>query len=116
MAFSEYWLLRNSEKERQPSFRIASSFDQLRGEPGLRERPDILDGGDMSQQALPKLKAFLDISLEEAYTVEQWTTTKFVKNQLRIICDNRVNGKAEDKLKPGDSTIPFTHFLDPCLS
>ena len=66
----------------------------------------------MSQQALPKLKAFLDSSLEEAYTVERWTTSKFVKNQLRILCDNRVNGKAEDKLKPGENTIPFSHFLD----
>ena len=113
MAFSEYWLLRGDTAETmQPSFRIASSFDQLRGEPGLRERPDILDDADMSQQALPKLKAFLDSSLEEAYTVERWTTTKFVKNQLRILCDNRVNGKAEDKLKPGENTIPFSHFLD----
>ena len=113
MAFSEYWLLRGDTAENmQPSFRIASSFDQLRGEPGLRERPDILDDADMSQQALPKLKAFLDSSLEEAYTVERWTTTKFVKNQLRILCDNRVNGKAEDKLKPGENTIPFSHFLD----
>ena len=113
MAFSEYWLLRGgSAEDMQPNFRLASSFDQLRGEPGLRQRPDILDDADMSQQALPKLKAFLDSSLEEAYTVERWTTTKFVKNQLRILCDNRVNGKAEDKLKPGENTIPFSHFLD----
>lgn len=113
MAFSEYWLLQGgNEKQLQPSFRLASSFDQLRGEPGIRERPDILDDADMSQQALPKLKAFLDSSLDEAYTVERWTTTKFVKNQVRIICDNRVNGKAEDKLKPGDTTIPFNQFLD----
>ena len=72
MAFSEYWLLRSEDQEdKRPSFRSASSFDQLRGEPGIRERPDILDDADTSQQALPKLKAFLDGSLEEAYTVER---------------------------------------------
>lgn len=69
MAFSEYWLLRGDIAENmQLIFRIASSFDQLRGEPRLPERPDILDDADMSQQALPKLKAFLDSSLQKAYT------------------------------------------------
>ena len=71
-----------------------------------------MDDADTSQQALPKLKAFLDSSLEEAYAVERWTTTKFVKNELRLVCDNRVSGKAEDKPKHGDATIPFTTFVD----
>lgn len=53
MAFSEHWLFHTSDTDKQPSFSLASSFDQLRGEPGVRERPDILDDGDMSQQALP---------------------------------------------------------------
>ena len=124
MAFSEFWLLRSEEvDDTQPSFRLASSLDQLRGEPGIRERPDILDDPDMSQIPVAKLKSFLDSSLEEAFTVERWTTTKFVRQQLRIINDSRVNDKAEDPVDEAQATIPFaspsqpfsTTYLQPSL-
>ena len=86
MAFAEYWILRtNQEHELRPFFRLSNSLENLRGEPGLRERPDILDDSDMSNIPLPKIKAFLDSSLSETFTVERWTTTKFVLNQLRIM-------------------------------
>lgn len=73
MAFSEYWILRaGHERELRPSFRLSNSLENLRGEPGLRERPDILDDSDMSSIPLPKVKAFLDSSLSETFTVERW--------------------------------------------
>ena len=113
MAFRESWLLRDgSDPAKQPSFHLASSFDQLRGEPGVRGRPDILDDADMSQQAMPKPKAFLDSSLDESFTVERWTTTKFVPNHLRIICYNKVKDAIEERITPGITTISFKTFLD----
>ncbi|CAK8996450.1 unnamed protein product [Durusdinium trenchii] len=113
MAFSEYWILRaGHEHELRPSFRLSNSLENLRGEPGLRERPDILDDSDMSNIPLPKVKAFLDSSLAETFTVERWTATKFVLNQLRVICDNRVHAEAEEGLKIGQTEIPFHVFMD----
>ena len=113
MAFAEYWILRaNQEHELRPCFRLSNSLENLRGEPGLRERPDILDDSDMSNIPLPKIKAFLDSSLSETFTVERWTTTKFVLNQLRISCDNRVHAEAEEGIKIGQDTIPFHVFVD----
>jgi hypothetical protein len=108
MAFAEYWILKANEgNDARPSFRLSNSLENLRGEPGLRTRPDILDDSDMSNIPLPKVKAFLDSSLTETFTVERWTTTKFVLNQLRIICDNRVHAEAEEGIKIGQDTIPF---------
>lgn len=108
MAFAEYWILKANEgNDARPSFRLSNSLENLRGEPGLRTRPDILDDSDMSNIPLPKVKAFLDSSLTETFTVERWTTTKFVLDQLRIICDNRVHAEAEEGIKIGQDTIPF---------
>lgn len=86
MAMSEYWILRDGMDDVNPSFRIAASLDQFRGDPGLKHRPDILDDADVSAIPPTKMKAFLDQSLEEAFTVERWTASKFVRNQLRIVC------------------------------
>ena len=60
---------------------------------------------------IPKLKSFLDSSLAECHTVERWTAARFVQNQLRIICDNKVNEKAEPEEDSGIST-DFDTFYD----
>ena len=79
LAVSEYHILvAGKENEMKPSFRIVSSLDQLLGEARIKERPDILDDPDTSAIPIQKLKAFLDSTLEEAHTVERWTTSKFV--------------------------------------
>lgn len=103
MAMSEYWLLVDQkDDEMLPSFRLAASLDQLRGDPGIKYRPDILDDADTSMVPVAKLKSFLDSSVAEAFTVERWTAAKFVRNQLRIICVPR---------------LCFTHFcLQYCLA
>ena len=94
MALSEYYILKENINA-HPSFRLCSSLDQLRGESGCKERPDILDDPDTSQVPISKLKSFLDSTLVETHTVERWTASRFVQHQLRIICDNRVNEDAE---------------------
>ena len=87
MAMSEYWLLVDEkDQELQPSFHLAASLDQLRGDPGLKYRPDILDDADTSTIPIAKMKSFLDSSITEAFTVERWTASKIVKHQLRIVC------------------------------
>ena len=86
MAFSEYWILVDAKDDILPSFRLSNSLDHLRGEPGIKYRPDILDDADVSCVPVSKMKAFLDMSLEESFTVERWTAAKFVRNQLRIVC------------------------------
>ncbi|CAE7524128.1 unnamed protein product, partial [Symbiodinium sp. CCMP2456] len=92
LGISEYWILVDDMAwDVKPSFRLCSSLDQLRGEPGKKHVPDILDDPDMNVVPMPKLKAFLDASLEESFTVERWTTSKFVRNQLRILCDNKID-------------------------
>ena len=113
LAMSEYWLLvDNMAWEQRPAFRLCASLDQLRGEPGVKHVPDILDDPDCSQIPISKLKAFLDSTLEETFTVERWTTSKFVRHQLRILCDNKVNESAEEDIVPGQTTIPFDTFLN----
>ena len=87
MAMSEYHILLNSkEKDMQPSFRLCASLDQPRGESRCVERPDILNDPDTTTLPVSKLKSFLDSTLSEVHTVKRWTTSRFVRNQLRIIC------------------------------
>ena len=42
-------------------------------------------------------KAFADVDDEETMTREQWTNSKFVRHQLRIVLDNAYNPEAEPK-------------------
>ena len=64
MALSQYWIDREDiyTKMDAPCFRTAESLDFLRGEPGLVERPDLFDDGDVQKQPATAMKAFLDVS------------------------------------------------------
>ena len=87
MAMSEYWLVVDQkDQELEPSFCLAASLDQLRGDPGVKYRPHILDDADTSAIPISKMKGFLDSNMSDAFTVERWTAAKFVKHQLRIVC------------------------------
>ena len=66
----------------------------------------------MNVVPMPKLKAFLDDSLEVSFTVERWTTLKYVRDQLRILCDNKINEDADKWISPSQATIPHEVFLD----
>ncbi|CAE6938161.1 unnamed protein product [Symbiodinium sp. CCMP2592] len=113
MCFSEYLILKDGmESEYSPGFRICSSLDQLRGESGLKNRPDILDDGDSSSIPVTKLKSFLDSSLVETHTVERWTAARFVKGQLRILCDNKVDEDAEKGTPEGAMSVKFETFME----
>eukprot|EP00969_Alexandrium_andersonii_P200079 8838302-Alexandrium_andersonii.AAC.1 len=65
---SEYYL-KNDRFETSmdaPCLRTGDSLDFFRGEPGVVERPDLFDDGDMHKQDTSKLKAFLEVSKREA--------------------------------------------------
>ena len=113
LAMSEFWILVDDVAWNvKPAFRLCSSLGQLRREPGKKHIPDILDDPDMNVVPMPKLKAFLDASLEESFTVERWTASKFVRIQLRILCDNKIDENADKWIQPGQATIPHEVFLD----
>ena len=110
---SEYLILKDGmESEYSPGFRICSSLDQLRGESGLKCRPHILDDADSASMTVTKLKSFLDSSLAEARTVERWTAARFVKGQLRILCDNKVDEDAEKGTPEDAMTVNFKTFME----
>ena len=67
------WLAQGTK----PSFRLAASVDQFRGEAGSKERPDLLDDPDTSILSLTKFKAFLNSIVAETHTAERWSTSKF---------------------------------------
>ncbi|CAE7253947.1 unnamed protein product, partial [Symbiodinium necroappetens] len=112
MAISEYYILRDKKDDSiRPGSRICSSLDQLRGESGEKCRPDILDDPDVNTVPIPKLKSFLDSSLAECHTVERWTAARSVQNQLRMLCDNKVDEKAEPP-EDSDTSREIDTFYD----
>ena len=48
-----------------------------------------MDDEDVSEADVKKLKASLDVGEEEAMTFQRWGASKFARNQLRVICDNK---------------------------
>ena len=113
MASSEYHILVQPKEAElnKPSFRTCASLDQLRGGSGMLERPDLLDDADPATLPVSKLKSLLDSTLAEVRTVERWTTSRFVRHQLRIVCDNKVEESAETP-KGSGLHVPLKHFLD----
>ena len=55
-----------------PCLRTGESLDFFRGEPGVVERPDLFDYGDVQKQDLSMIKAFLEVSKREANVYARW--------------------------------------------
>ena len=89
--YSEYLVLKDGvESEHSPGFRICYS----------------------ASIPVTKLKSFLDSSLAEAHTVERWAAARFVKGQLRILCDNKVDEDAEKGTPSNAMTVNFKTFME----
>ena len=67
MAMSKYYMdsPKYETKLTPPCFRTTESLDFVRTAPGLLERPDLFDDGDMNTQPTAAPKAFLDVSKTE---------------------------------------------------
>ena len=95
--------------------RTGNNFDYFRLEPGVIQRPDIFDDGDIDKQDLSKMKALLDPSQKSAKTKEQWGAAEFVRNQLRLAADNKCDFAAEPTIEDlgfSSGAVPYAAFLD----
>ena len=117
MGMSRYWI-GNQEVETRfenPCFRVAESLDFFRGEPGVLERPDLFDDGDVNAQPVSSLKAFLDQGRIEGMIYARWGASKFPKHQFRGIADNKLDEGAVPSFAEcldGGKRILETHFID----
>ena len=110
---SRYWLGFLNLSHQGPEVRTASNFDFFRLETGEVWRPDVFDDGDLSLQPFAKLKAFFDSSQRSAKTKERWGASCWVRNQLRLAADNKIDLKSEPSLQ--DSLLqhlrPISHTV-----
>jgi hypothetical protein len=91
-------------------FKTANDIDFFRGTPFTKAMPAIFDDGDVNLQTVAKLKAFADVSDEEAITRERWTSAKFVQGQVRLVCDNKHHA-IKDLEDRNDTTISHQDFM-----
>jgi hypothetical protein len=94
MMFSRYYVGKFG-LNRDASYRVAPDIDFFRGNPGTVGQPYIFDDGDIDKAEVAKIKAFMDVSEEEAMTRERWGASKFVRGQLRIAIDNKYDPRGE---------------------
>eukprot|EP00973_Karenia_brevis_P059724 8313977-Karenia_brevis.AAC.1 len=69
-------------------FKSCSNLDTLRGSVGTKDMPLLHDDGKWTSLPEPKQLAFLDVSAEEASTVERWDCTHMVQGQCRLWAEN----------------------------
>lgn len=79
------------------AFRSTCDLGFFRGIQFTPAIPAFYDDGDIGAEAVKMKKAFADVDDEETMTREQWTNSKFVGHQLRIVLDNAYNPEAEPK-------------------
>ena len=78
-----------------PSFKVGSHIDFFRTEPAKIHVPAILDDSDLKSESIATLKAFMDVSAEDAKAMARWTASSFCKHQPRILCTNTFNNLEE---------------------
>jgi hypothetical protein len=116
-AFSLYHILQDGVDE-EMSYKITSDLDFLRGEPGSKYRPAVLDDIDLQKQPIVKCKAVFASSEVKSMTYQRWGGTAFVQMQLRIVCDNKYDETAEPDIHAAGAFgvpaghISHTHFMD----
>eukprot|EP00971_Amphidinium_carterae_P220757 4382634-Amphidinium_carterae.1 len=77
------------------------------GELGSRCCPYIYDDGATDRDSVPRLKAFLDVSAEDAGVSTRYSSARLVSHQLRQLCSNSYDPDAEPPAY--DITSEMTH-------
>ena len=103
--FSE-WHIDNEQLDMVNGYRVCSSFEHLRHEPGCKEVSEVYDDGDLAEQDPPKVKAFNDNGDGDQRTVEKYTTTFFASGSGRLTCNNPYDLSALPKVKDMDRLRP----------
>ena len=116
MALSAHAINTYDITEGVPSFKVGSHLDFFRAEPGRVHIPSILDDSDLKAESMASLKAFMDVSAEDAKVFARWSASSFCKHQPRIICTNTFNNLEEpefahDKFGLVNNTITHDTFL-----
>lgn len=76
------------DTQHEPSIRVTTEFDLLRGEMGNVVMADFLDDGAVYTIVLKALLAFTDVGLFEAMAWARWGCTKWIQKQPRGFSDN----------------------------
>lgn len=93
--FSKYWIQEDGRDDLKPSMRVANKLDYFRGEPGSKYKPLAFDDGLLHKQGMDDLKAYHDMTDEDAQAWARWGGSKFEMNQLRVSGANPIDENAE---------------------
>eukprot|EP00971_Amphidinium_carterae_P009070 179181-Amphidinium_carterae.1 len=95
-----------------PSFKTASDLDMYRGEIGSRCCPYIYDDGATDHDSVPRLKAFMDVSAEDAGVTTRYSGARLESNQLRQICSNSYDPDAAPPTYDVTTEMSHDSFLN----
>ena len=100
----------------EPCFKVGSHLDFFRGDPARLHVPAILDDADLRAESMASLKAFMDVSAEDAKVMVRYTTSSFAKHQPRLLCTNTFENAEEpdvfmDPSSTSDVTIDHDTFM-----
>ena len=116
MAMSSNLIDMNHLQDVEACFKVGSHLDFFRGDPARIHIPAILDDSDLRAETMASLKAFMDVSAEDAKVMARYTTSSFCKHQPRLLCTNTYNNAEEpdvfiDPANNNDTVIDHDTFM-----
>ena len=116
MAMSNNLIKMNGLINAEPCFKVGSHLDFFRGDPAQLHVPAILDDADLRAESMASLKAFMDVSAEDAKVMVRYTTSSFCKHQPRLLCTNTFDNASEpevfvDPVNGHDTKIDHDTFM-----
>eukprot|EP00971_Amphidinium_carterae_P062221 1231661-Amphidinium_carterae.1 len=114
---SGYWISKDETVKNEgirPHFRTTCHIDFLRGQAGNKLCPYIYDDGKMEKEEACTLKAFFDVSAEDAKAWARWGASAFAKSQMRQACSNGYHAYAEPSDMELVDAVELSHaaFVD----
>ena len=92
------------------AYKITSNMDFLRGEPGSKFLPIVVDDLDLPAELMARIKALLSVGEVKSLTYQRWSASCFVQGQPRMVNANQYDAEAERD--PGVATaIPHASFF-----
>ena len=95
-------LIARDDLDEKATFKSTNHLDFLRSEPGRLYTPIIYDDGSMNKDTAVALKAYFDLTCEDAKVYARWGASSFEPGQLRIACTNNFVADAEPDVAEGD--------------
>ena len=100
----------------EPCFKVGSHLDFFRGDPARLHVLAIVDDADLRDESMASLKAFVDVSAEDANVMVWYTTSSFCKHQPRMLCTNAFDNAEEpglfiDPTSTNEVTVDHDAFM-----